>query len=604
MYSATYSPEDNKLRLYAAMRLPADVYARVKAAGFIWAAKQDLFVAPMWTPEREDLLIELAGEIGDEDTSLVDRAEDRADRFDGYRDNRAEDAERARQAVAAIADNIPLGQPILVGHHSERHARKDAERIQNGMRKAIKMWETSKYWQARAQGAIRHAKYKERPDVRARRIKTLEADKRRQERYRDEARKFIKLWGQLNRPHRGTELRPGVYAQDGLPCDDVLRLKRALAIANYSHISLPATPERPYGTSLWGALNDSAITPRQAQLFALKAHARMIAQARRWIAHVDNRLLYERAMLEEQGGTDLLKPKGKSAKAQLPLCNYRAPEGLDIENMYNRGEMIHYPQIEMTAAEYTRIHTDYKGTRVVGNSHRVRTTMQKCSLVCVFLTDSKVHEPPANRQAAERPVRVPRVQTEPRPVDPQAEVFDAMKASVKAGVTVVSAPQLFPTPEPIAERVIELADIQPGHAVLEPSAGTGALLGKVIDVSDRGGPVPIAVEINSGLADRLRQRFPLASVRCADFLTCNGDLGTFDRIVMNPPFRNAEDIKHIEHARRMLRPGGRLVAVCAAGPRQREAFADHEWIDLPAGSFAAQGTGVNAAIVVIDADER
>jgi hypothetical protein len=78
-YSATYSPEDNKLRLYATSRLDPETYARVRAAGFIWAPRQDLFVAPMWTPDREDLLIELAGEIDDEDTTLVERQEQRAD---------------------------------------------------------------------------------------------------------------------------------------------------------------------------------------------------------------------------------------------------------------------------------------------------------------------------------------------------------------------------------------------------------------------------------------------------------------------------------------------------------------------------------------------
>ena len=62
-YTATYSAEDNKLRLYASQRLDSETYARVKAAGFKWAPKQELFVAPMWTPAREDLLIELAGEI-------------------------------------------------------------------------------------------------------------------------------------------------------------------------------------------------------------------------------------------------------------------------------------------------------------------------------------------------------------------------------------------------------------------------------------------------------------------------------------------------------------------------------------------------------------
>lgn len=42
--SATYSPEDNKLRLYPAGCLDSETYARVKAAGFIHAPKQGLFV--------------------------------------------------------------------------------------------------------------------------------------------------------------------------------------------------------------------------------------------------------------------------------------------------------------------------------------------------------------------------------------------------------------------------------------------------------------------------------------------------------------------------------------------------------------------------------
>jgi hypothetical protein len=177
-YTATYSPDDNKLRLYASSRLDKETYDKVKAAGFKWAPKQELFVAPMWTPSREDLLIEMAGEIDDEDKSLVERAEERADRFDDYSANRASDAESARKRVAAIADNIPFGQPILVGHHSEKHARADAKRIENGMRKAVNMWKQSGYWADRAKGCLRAAKYKELPAVRARRIKTLEAAKR------------------------------------------------------------------------------------------------------------------------------------------------------------------------------------------------------------------------------------------------------------------------------------------------------------------------------------------------------------------------------------------------------------------------------------------
>jgi hypothetical protein len=73
---------------------------------------------------------------------------------------------------------------------------------------------------------------------------------------------------------------------------------------------------------------------------------------------------------------------------------------------------------------------------------------------------------------------------------------------------------------------------------------------------------------------------------------------------MNPPFApNAADIKHVRHALKFLAPGGRLVAIVANGPRQREQLMPDasEWIDLPAGSFAESGTNVNAAIAIFDA---
>jgi hypothetical protein len=61
------------------------------------------------------------------------------DRFSDYKESRIEDAQRAHDAVHRIADNIPFGQPILVGHHSERHARKDAERIENTVVSLLEM---------------------------------------------------------------------------------------------------------------------------------------------------------------------------------------------------------------------------------------------------------------------------------------------------------------------------------------------------------------------------------------------------------------------------------------------------------------------------------
>lgn len=56
----------------------------------------------------------------------------------------------ASASVRKVADNIPFGQPILVGHHSERHARRDAERIRSGMDRAVMESKKAEHHEAKA----------------------------------------------------------------------------------------------------------------------------------------------------------------------------------------------------------------------------------------------------------------------------------------------------------------------------------------------------------------------------------------------------------------------------------------------------------------------
>lgn len=64
------------------------------------------------------------------------RRADKAERLRGYADSAAKRAEAASKSAHAIMDMIPLGQPILVGHHSERHARRDIAKIDAGFERA------------------------------------------------------------------------------------------------------------------------------------------------------------------------------------------------------------------------------------------------------------------------------------------------------------------------------------------------------------------------------------------------------------------------------------------------------------------------------------
>ena len=222
---ATYSPDDNKLRIHPSERLDDAEYQAAKDAGFRWAPKQGVFYAT-WSPKAEDYTIALCGEIGDDDETLLERSEERAERFEGYAESRMRDSAAAEKSARSVADAIPFGQPIIVGHHSEKRTRRDYARIQEGFRKSVKMWETAQYWERRAKASIQHAKYKDLPQVRARRIKKLEA----------ELRKAVREgWGRWisHLSMRVTYERTILEAQDGLALLEKPKRPKPPPLLNY-----------------------------------------------------------------------------------------------------------------------------------------------------------------------------------------------------------------------------------------------------------------------------------------------------------------------------------------------------------------------------------
>lgn len=64
-------------------------------------------------------------------------------------------AQSAFGAAKSLADQIPFGQPILVGHHSQRRAERDADRIHNGMRRGVDAQNLAQHHRARAVGIER-----------------------------------------------------------------------------------------------------------------------------------------------------------------------------------------------------------------------------------------------------------------------------------------------------------------------------------------------------------------------------------------------------------------------------------------------------------------
>lgn len=78
------------------------------------------------------------------------RREARAERLKDWADKRDVRAEQAHDGAASILGMIPLGQPILLGHHSQRRAERDQERITRGLRASAEHSATAASMRSRA----------------------------------------------------------------------------------------------------------------------------------------------------------------------------------------------------------------------------------------------------------------------------------------------------------------------------------------------------------------------------------------------------------------------------------------------------------------------
>jgi len=112
----------------------------------------------------------------------------------------------------------------------------------------------------------------------------------------------------------------------------------------------------------------------------------------------------------------------------------------------------------------------------------------------------------------------------------------------------------FPTPQPLIDKMLSLALLEPGMQLLEPSAGLGHICRHVRQLGINPDCFELSPLLQSAL---LLQGF---SVIGQDFLAST-PTAIYDRILANPPFSRNGVARHSLHALDWLRPGGRLVTV-------------------------------------------
>jgi hypothetical protein len=80
----------------------------------------------------------------------TERQENRKERLETAADRARSEADRAFASSDGIAEAIPLGQPILVGHHSERRHRRDIDRMRNSTTRAMERLRDAAEYERRA----------------------------------------------------------------------------------------------------------------------------------------------------------------------------------------------------------------------------------------------------------------------------------------------------------------------------------------------------------------------------------------------------------------------------------------------------------------------
>lgn len=174
--------------------------------------------------------------------------------------------------------------------------------------------------------------------------------------------------------------------------------------------------------------------------------------------------------------------------------------------------------------------------------------------------------------------------------------------------------QAFYTPKEVADKLVRLIDPQPGEVVLEPSAGNGALIDAILEYQ------PKAIVFYCELMDInrhiLAEKYPGTNVvdvgnPSNDFLDHHG---RYSCIIANPPFAKNQDIDHVLHMYKLLKPGGRLISIMSnhwidSTKKKETSFRDflsrvgafHDM--LPPESFKESGTTVSCGYVIIEKPE-
>ena len=94
-----------------------------------------------------------------------EKQERRKERYEELAEKNRKESDNRWEASRNISDQIPFGQPILIGHHSEKRHRAALKKLDGHARKSVKCSEKAKYYDKKAKGVGKAGISSDNPDA-------------------------------------------------------------------------------------------------------------------------------------------------------------------------------------------------------------------------------------------------------------------------------------------------------------------------------------------------------------------------------------------------------------------------------------------------------
>jgi len=175
---AIYNRATDWLSITFKQKPSREILTGLKSHGFRWKPYRKSWIAK-WSTDREKKLKQLVGSI-----DVINRSVDYTKKAEIMQMRAGKHEQKAKEhdkTFSGLMRAIPLGQPILVGHHSEKRHRRDLARMEQHLKKTVEESEIAKNYAEKAQRYQQIATHGESPVLLHRRIQRLEAEERKWE---------------------------------------------------------------------------------------------------------------------------------------------------------------------------------------------------------------------------------------------------------------------------------------------------------------------------------------------------------------------------------------------------------------------------------------